>query len=74
MQIFTRPFKVPTLKEFRDDPRNKGSSWQDIYGRFSCEECGKYFKPGELVYRSGARSYHRGCIPEKTEGGDVIRQ
>jgi hypothetical protein len=57
-------YKVPTKKEFRNDPKNNGASWDDLYGRFSCEGCGRFFQPGEMVHYTGYRKgYHKQCVP-----------
>jgi len=59
-------FTFPTKKQFRDNPKNNGSSWDDTYGSFSCEGCGKFFQPGETAIMTGFRKgYHKQCLPKE---------
>jgi len=62
----TKPFKIPTKKEFRDNPKYNGSCWDDVFGKASCEGCGIFFKPGEMINVSGnGKGYHKNCIPKE---------
>ena len=61
-----QPFKLPTLKEFRDNPKNKSATWNDVYGGASCDVCGIPFQPGETIYPLwGRKAYHKKCIPKE---------
>jgi hypothetical protein len=56
-------FRIPTKKEFRNNPKNNGMSWQDVYGDAACEECGKCFQPGEIIISLGyKKGYHEQCL------------
>ena len=62
--IRTKPFKIPTKKEFRNNQKYCGASWDDVFGKVSCEGCGKFFQPGEMIHSSGyGKGYHKKCIP-----------
>ena len=65
VKIRTNPFKIPTRKEFRNNPKYNGSSWDDVFGTATCETCGKMFQPGEVIQVGGfGKGYHKGCVPE----------
>jgi hypothetical protein len=58
-------YKIPTKKEFRNNPKNKDACWDDVYARASCEACGKFFQPGDMILSIGyMKGYHKHCIPK----------
>ena len=66
MGIQTNPYKIPTKKEFRNNNKYRGASWEDVFGKAACEGCGKFFQPGETIYTSSyGKGYHKPCIPNE---------
>jgi len=65
--ISLKPFRFPTLKEYRNNRKNAGTIWSDAYGHIHCEKCGKYFQPGETSYPikkdvyTPVEHYHKNC-------------
>jgi hypothetical protein len=69
---FLKPFRFPTLKEYRNNTKNSGSTWNDTYKEFSCDCCGRFFNPGETSYPvrelyGPVKHYHKNCRPVAEE-------
>lgn len=58
-------FIIPTKKEFKNLSGFENVTWDEIYGKWICDTCGKNLKEGESYIIIGKNEFrHTRCDPD----------